>query len=232
MHQSFETTFPERLKQAIGDQSVRAFARSCQLSDTVVRQYLSGQSEPTRPALIAMAKASSKSLNWLMLGYDPTEFVDPSMPISTDLRCPPTESINSKDYHLLKQFPVVLDHPPVLFHREWLQQEFGTSNDFQLLYMPDDSMEPTLKVGNLLLVRLQSATYSGIHALNLFGTIMVKRLQQVGENTLRVLSDSNYYESFSIDRSQAQSAVIGQVVLSVNRLPGVGVSDAGAILEL
>ncbi|MGB7316182.1 MAG: hypothetical protein WA939_24880, partial [Nodosilinea sp.] len=42
--------FPVRLKQAVGDKSIRGFARECGFSDTVLRQYLNGQSEPTRPA--------------------------------------------------------------------------------------------------------------------------------------------------------------------------------------
>jgi len=48
--------FPERLKKIIGTQSVRSFAHACGLSDTVVRQYLSARSEPTRPSLLALAR--------------------------------------------------------------------------------------------------------------------------------------------------------------------------------
>ncbi len=61
-------SFPARLQQAIGDRSVRSFASDCGMSDTVVRQYLSGKSEPTRPAIIAIARVSGCSIEWLLTG--------------------------------------------------------------------------------------------------------------------------------------------------------------------
>lgn len=60
--------FPSRLRAAIGQRSVRSFAQNAGLSDTVVRQYLIGKSEPTRPALLAMAKAAGVSPAWLLNG--------------------------------------------------------------------------------------------------------------------------------------------------------------------
>ncbi len=60
--------FPARLKIAIGDKSVRSFAKEAGLSPTVLHKYLAGQSEPTRLALIAMAKTARVGLNWLASG--------------------------------------------------------------------------------------------------------------------------------------------------------------------
>lgn len=60
--------FPRRLKQAMGNNSIRGFARNCGFSDTVLRQYLNGQSEPTRPVLLAMARTANVSLEWLASG--------------------------------------------------------------------------------------------------------------------------------------------------------------------
>ena len=60
--------FPDRLKEAIGEASVRSFARSAGLSETALRQYLSGKSEPTRPALVSIADAAEVSIQWLIVG--------------------------------------------------------------------------------------------------------------------------------------------------------------------
>ncbi|MDH3999584.1 MAG: helix-turn-helix domain-containing protein, partial [Desulfuromonadales bacterium] len=57
--------FPERLKEGMNGKSARAFSHECELSDKMVRQYLSGQSEPTRPALIALADAANVRVEWL-----------------------------------------------------------------------------------------------------------------------------------------------------------------------
>jgi len=60
--------FPERLREAIGNRSIRSFAAECGLSDTVLRQYLSGKSEPTRTALIAIAREAHVRVEWLVSG--------------------------------------------------------------------------------------------------------------------------------------------------------------------
>jgi transcriptional regulator with XRE-family HTH domain len=60
--------FPERLRKAIGARSVRSFASECGMSDTVLRQYLSGKSEPSRIALIAIAREASVRIEWLVSG--------------------------------------------------------------------------------------------------------------------------------------------------------------------
>ena len=65
--------FPERLKEGMNGKSARAFSHECELSDKMVRQYLSGQSEPTRPALIALADAANVRVEWLATGEGPKE---------------------------------------------------------------------------------------------------------------------------------------------------------------
>lgn len=59
--------FVERLKSVIGEQSIRSFAIKCGFSNTVLGKYLTG-SEPSRPALIAIARTAGVSLEWLATG--------------------------------------------------------------------------------------------------------------------------------------------------------------------
>lgn len=63
--------FSARLRALVGEQSARAFARRAGVSDTFVRQCLAGQSEPTRPVLIALATAGAVRLDWLATGQGP-----------------------------------------------------------------------------------------------------------------------------------------------------------------
>ncbi len=63
-----ESGFPERLKLAMAGQSARAFARAIGKSDAVVRQYLSGESEPTRKVLLAIARVANVAVEWLVSG--------------------------------------------------------------------------------------------------------------------------------------------------------------------
>lgn len=59
--------FPRRLKQAIGSRSIHSFAKSCGMSDSLIRKYLSGSLPGLDKALI-MAKEGGVSLEWLTGG--------------------------------------------------------------------------------------------------------------------------------------------------------------------
>ena len=79
-------------------------------------------------------------------------------------------------------------------------------------------MEPTLQVGGLVLVdtndRDLEAVSHGIYLLKLNDRLLIKRLQYVASNTLRVLSDHPAYETFSIEPSRASGvlSLMGKVV--------------------
>lgn len=64
----YDKGFPERLKTAIGTRSARSFAIECGVSPTVMHQYLSGKSEPSRLVLVAIAKTAAVNLDWLAIG--------------------------------------------------------------------------------------------------------------------------------------------------------------------
>jgi transcriptional regulator with XRE-family HTH domain len=203
--ESVEVSFPERLKQLIGGQSIRAFARECGLSDTTLRQYLSGQSEPTRPALIAIARAAHVSLDWLICGEGDT---------------------NEVLHQILDSLHIFKGNvKDIAFSKDWLKEEFPhASESLMLFYMPDDSMENTIKQNDLLLVDagvkdIQSVT-AGIYLLKLFGVLSIKRLQKVGSTTIKILSDNSLYESFLIDSSELEqdNALIGQVLWHSRKL--------------
>ena len=67
-HQIFtgaeKIAFGERLKQAIGNESVLSFAKKCGLSDTLIGKYIKGISYPGIDKLPQIAKASGKSISW------------------------------------------------------------------------------------------------------------------------------------------------------------------------
>ncbi|MEM8804462.1 MAG: S24 family peptidase [Cyanobacteria bacterium P01_G01_bin.38] len=187
--------FPSRLKKAVGNKSIRGFARECGFSDTVLRQYLNGQSEPTRPVLLAIARAADVSLEWLAAGR--------------------TASENSTDI-LAKKY---VYKETLAFDADWLQAQFPNSFENLLLtQVKDESMEPTLHVGDLILVdthvRDLDAVDHGIYLLKLGDRLLIKRLQYWVDNTLQVLSDNPAYETFSIELSDRPSplSIMGKIV--------------------
>lgn len=63
--------FSARLKDAIGEESLRSFARQAGLSDSVVHKYTHGVSYPTLDRLVAMAHAAEVNIEWLATGEGP-----------------------------------------------------------------------------------------------------------------------------------------------------------------
>ncbi|MEO0869591.1 MAG: LexA family transcriptional regulator [Cyanobacteria bacterium J06642_11] len=187
--------FPSRLKKVVGNKSIRSFARECGFSDTVLRQYLNGNSEPTRPVLLAIARAADVSLEWLAAGQ--------------------TASENSTDI-LAKKY---IYKETLAFEADWLKTQFPNSFENLLLtQVKDESMEPTLYIGDLILVdtniRDLDAIDHGVYLLKLVDHLLIKRLHYRVNNTLQVLSDNPAYERFSIELSDKPSglSIMGKVV--------------------
>ena len=63
------TSFSERVRyisQKVG--GIEKLSTLAEISKRVISQYISGQSEPTRPRIIAMANAGDVSVEWLATG--------------------------------------------------------------------------------------------------------------------------------------------------------------------
>lgn len=58
--------FPTKLREAIGGQSIRAFARACELSDAVLHVYLRGETYPTLDRLDQIAAAAGRPPGWFI----------------------------------------------------------------------------------------------------------------------------------------------------------------------
>ncbi|HGM4089141.1 MULTISPECIES: helix-turn-helix domain-containing protein [Pseudomonas] len=62
--------FPQRLREAIGMNSLRGFSRDCKLSEATLRSYLSGETYPTLDRLEQIAGAAGMSPITLAFGGD------------------------------------------------------------------------------------------------------------------------------------------------------------------
>lgn len=62
--------FKERLCGLLSGESVRGFAAKCGLSDSTIRHYLAGTSEPTLGKIEQIANACNVSVGWLAAGEE------------------------------------------------------------------------------------------------------------------------------------------------------------------
>jgi transcriptional regulator with XRE-family HTH domain len=72
-HEELKIRFAKRLSEAVGDESNLSFSKKCGLSDSLLGRYIRGDTFPTISKLQDIAKASGRSMGWLLGEYDDEE---------------------------------------------------------------------------------------------------------------------------------------------------------------
>lgn len=104
------------------------------------------------------------------------------------------------------------------FKQEWIRGVLRVNpKDLKLVYVDGDSMEPTLHNGDIILVNVgnHSVVRDGVYVVRIGAATLVKRLQLLPGNKLKVKSDNEgVYESFLVDLEKLgdEVSVIGRVV--------------------
>lgn len=62
----------ERIREAIGEESVASFSRRCDIGDSTIRKYLDG-ALPNSINLVAIADAANVNIEWLATGRGPKQ---------------------------------------------------------------------------------------------------------------------------------------------------------------
>lgn len=108
------------------------------------------------------------------------------------------------------------------FKKSWLASELRVSEkDLALIFVSGESMEPTLRPGDMALIVKQEGqpVDDGIFVVRLEDALLVKRLQRLPGGRLQVSSDNPAYRPFEIDmKTQGRDfAIIGKVVWAGKR---------------
>lgn len=114
----------------------------------------------------------------------------------------------------------IVDH--LAFRAEWVRTELGTSpTSLVLISAVGDSMEPTLRAHDLLLIDRSVLTVKqdAIYAFAVDGELRVKRIQRLFDGSLIVKSDNPGYTTETLTPQQAETInIIGRVVWSGRRM--------------
>jgi len=192
--------------------SVRGFSKSSGISESVLRRYLSGDSDPGMKALIAIARVSNVNVLWLATGEGPMR---------------PGDAALDGEFALVPRYNVeasagggaeisseqVVDH--LAFKRSWIAALDLQHDRLALISAKGDSMEPTIKDGDLLLVdtRPVESLAEGIYILRVDGLLLAKRLQCGLDGGVIVRSDNPIYPELRADRDQIDRLkIVGRVV--------------------
>lgn len=114
----------------------------------------------------------------------------------------------------------IVDH--LAFRAEWVRSALGASPEHLVLISAiGDSMEPTLRAGDLLLIdrSVTGVKHDSIYAFAVGDELRVKRVQRLYDGTLIVKSDNPGYASETLTPEQADKvSIVGRVVWTGRRM--------------
>lgn len=206
--------FPERLKQAIGDASIRTFAKKCSVSEAVVRNYLAGKTFPSLDKLALMAEVGGKSLDWLCAGTDDNKNSNEPDNFLKEYALLPGYTIQVSAGHGALNPDNLEPSRYLAFRRKWLKFRGFAEKDLAIVWAKGDSMEPTINNNDTLVVHVgRKIPQDGhIYIFRDETQLFVKRYQSV-VGAWRLISDNQMYTPLDIKKEeQHQFEVIGQVV--------------------
>ena len=208
----------DRLRECIGEDSVSSFARRCGLPEATIRSYLDGK-KPVFDKLVKIAKAAGVSLDWLATGRGPKHPQSQSPAIDGAYALVPLYDVRAAAGH-----GAMVDREQVIdflaFRRDWLWKELhAKANDLYLIKVAGESMEPTLREGDVILIDPRQANVSsdGIYVLRIDDSLLVKRCQRLPGGKIMALSDNPAYKPFYI-HDTPDVAIIGRVVWAGRRM--------------
>lgn len=192
--------FKVRLKEAMGSESNNSFASRCGLSEATIRKYLTGKSYPTLDSLFALSSACGKSISWLATGQDSNEMdaLDMgdnyiSVPDMTFYMLPEASKLNEENkigkFYLTKQ---------------WISKEGLTDRKLAIAHMIGDSMESTIRDGDVALVNIKEdgwqGTLDGLFVIFCNNFFQIKRLQfDIIKNGFHIISDNPAYKTSFVE---------------------------------
>ena len=181
-------------------------AKACKVSDRSVGNYLGGDRIPSTEFILRFCEAYKVNPNWLLLGEgvpfrDEEEF---TYVARVDVRLGA-----GGEAEIFEAEPKEV----YAFRKDWLLQK-GNPKNMRLVKVIGDSMEPTLKNGDLVLVDLsQTEIMQGqIYAVRLFNGLLVKRLQRIGQNKVRLISDNPVHPTEVRSLDSGEFKIIGRVL--------------------
>jgi transcriptional regulator with XRE-family HTH domain len=113
-------------------------------------------------------------------------------------------------------------HMPLAIKKSWIHSQLQAKpEDLRLFYVEGESMKPTLYPDDVIFLNLnETMVKDGIYALQIEEVLIIKRLQRLSENLIKVISDNPMYESWTANlKDPTQNlTVFGRVVCACRRL--------------
>ena len=208
-----DVTFRMRLTQVIQSfGSVAELAALVGVSDNAIYKWLAGRGQPTVANLVALARASRVSVEWLATGAEPVHKArKASDAVGRDdfIFMPRNRARFAGGRNGVLHSEQVVDS--IAFRADWIKQHLmAEPRDLILIEVEGDSMSPTIENSDLILANLAEPRFrqDGIYLLRRANGLEVKRIQRRPDGKLLVRSDNPKYEAMPV----AGVNVVGRVV--------------------
>lgn len=214
-------TFAERLEIALEGKSLHSFSKMSGIPDSTLRKYLEG-SMPGLDKLITIADAAEVTLDWLAAERGPMR----PLVLSTEAPPPPMPGIG-EDLTLIERLDVdaaagagtyfetekTLDF--IAFQTSWLRRKGINPAATRLLNVKGDSMEPTIRDGDMALVdtSISEIIDNAIYVIIVGQRLLIKRIHVLVTGALRLISDNNLYSPEDVQPNEVEFVrVAGRVM--------------------
>lgn len=173
------------IADAVGGNS--ALARLADVSESVVRKWTAGASEPTASNLVAVARVGKVTVEWLATGVLPKEPANAaniegcvSVPLYEIKRQGGQDAFAAGDPSAQK----------IIVPRDWLIEHVIGSQSLAFIHMHGDAMRPTLHNDDLLLIdRSDTLVAKGIYVFFMSGFLFIQRLERTTAGVLTIIEE-------------------------------------------
>lgn len=208
------------------------FVGSSRITLRTFQRAETGSNEAGMSLIEAFVRAGINA-NWLLTGEEPMLLKDLSGPDAALHRAEEARAgyVAIPLYNSVRAAAgsgALVEHErpddALMFKEAWVRAELGARpGDLYLIRVAGDSMEPTLRSGDAILVdrRATRPDREGVYILRMNDMLLVKRLQALPGGVVRVSSDNPAFAPFDIkadDIGGPDPAIIGRAVWTGRRI--------------
>ncbi|OCG09171.1 hypothetical protein A9G13_03755 [Gilliamella sp. wkB178] len=212
-------TFKDRLQISMQGLSVSAFAKKCDMSETVIRDYLSGKTYPSLTRLEVIAEKCNVSFNWLATGYK-LEVLDSEddedvyneniyrIPVYKKQQPSKTEAQTQR---YIRETPPVMNYPIV---EGWASHRGLDIHKLIIYWAKGDLMLPEIENNNGLIINTETADIidGAIYLIEYEDFTLLRKIRLTLGSWI-LICNNNQYPTIEVPKADFNKyRIVGRVV--------------------